>query len=140
MIPVQEMENILLDRTYKKVKIIDLGLGTFYEEREYCTTFCGSPDFAAPELFMRKKYSGTAVDIWAMVKTTNSAIFVFSTKTQGVILFVMLTGYIPFDCAQKVVDVNYVWPKIQISKLAKDLVSRCLEVNFAKKILDFFVF
>jgi serine/threonine protein kinase len=63
---------------------------------------------------MRKKYSGPSVDIWAM----------------GVLLFVMLTGFIPFDTPQKVVDVKYAWPEnIPVASNAKELISRCFQVR-----------
>ena len=75
------MENVLLDSTRTRVKIIDLGLGSFYSERDSLSTFCGSPDYAAPELFMRKRYSGPAVDVWAMVSISSS--FAFSLNNNG---------------------------------------------------------
>jgi serine/threonine protein kinase len=43
-----ETENILLDNTFTQLKIIDLGLSVFYKESNDLSTFCGSPDFAAP--------------------------------------------------------------------------------------------
>lgn len=45
-----ETENIMLDLSRTKVKIIDLGLSIFCNEDEQLSTFCGSPDFAAPGL------------------------------------------------------------------------------------------
>jgi serine/threonine protein kinase len=69
------MENVLLDSTHTRLKIIDLGLGTFYAKQDALSTFCGSPDYAAPELFMRKLYSGPAVDIWAMVCCRSFLVF-----------------------------------------------------------------
>ncbi len=58
-----KLENCLLDGN-RNLRIIDLGLGTFYHKEQHFSTFCGSPDFAAPELFLRKMYLGPAVDSW----------------------------------------------------------------------------
>jgi serine/threonine protein kinase len=60
-----KLENVLLDHN-QTVKIIDLGLATFFNGAMELEEFCGSPDYAAPELYMRKKYNGYAVDIWAL--------------------------------------------------------------------------
>lgn len=92
-----KIENCILDED-KQLKIIDLGLGTIYDGNIVLSTFCGSPDYAAPELFMRKKYQGPPVDIWAL----------------GVMLYVMATGFVPFDTPQSVVDVKFVFPKSMV--------------------------
>jgi serine/threonine protein kinase len=55
-----KLENCLLDGN-KNLRIIDLGLGAFSDNEQPMSTFCGSPDFAAPELYMRKLYVGPPV-------------------------------------------------------------------------------
>lgn len=73
-------ENLLLDQN-QDIKIIDFGLSNLYNEGELLKTACGSPCYAAPEMIAGKRYEGVMVDIWS----------------SGVILFAMLSGYLPFD-------------------------------------------
>ena len=44
--------------------ISDFGFGNFYKSGEPLSTWCGSPPYAAPEVFEGKEYEGPHLDIW----------------------------------------------------------------------------
>ncbi|KAM7508537.1 hypothetical protein LguiA_018990 [Lonicera macranthoides] len=76
-------ENLLLD-SYGVLKVSDFGLSAFSQQvREdgLLHTACGTPNYVAPEVLMDKGYDGTSADVWSC----------------GVILFVLMAGYLPFD-------------------------------------------
>ncbi|KAJ3213166.1 hypothetical protein HDU67_003219 [Dinochytrium kinnereticum] len=73
-------ENLLLDANLD-IKIADFGFSNYYDPDSKLDTFCGSPPYAAPELFQGRRYTGPEVDIWSL----------------GVILYVLTTGCLPFD-------------------------------------------
>lgn len=58
-----QAENLLLDSNMN-IKIADFGFGNFFKTNESLGTFCGSPPYAAPEVFEGKKYLGPQIDIW----------------------------------------------------------------------------
>lgn len=59
-------ENLLLD-AQGNVKIADFGFSNFWSSEHHLDTWCGSPPYAAPEVFLGQKYTGPEVDIWVCV-------------------------------------------------------------------------
>lgn len=83
------------------VKVADFGFSTRVSNRnKVLDTFCGSPPYAAPELFQDECYLGPPVDVWAM----------------GVLLFFMVTGTMPFRAdtmgklRRSIIEANYIVP------------------------------
>ncbi|KAL3099390.1 hypothetical protein niasHT_022133 [Heterodera trifolii] len=73
-------ENLLLDANFQ-IKLADFGFSNFFSYDGTLDTFCGSPPYAAPEVFEGKRYAGPEIDVWSL----------------GVILYVMVCGVLPFE-------------------------------------------
>ena len=74
-----KLENILISDD-KIIKIIDFGFSTSVKGDKKLQFSCGTPHYMSPELAQKKDYLGPPADIWAL----------------GVLLFIMLTGKLPF--------------------------------------------
>ena len=48
------------------IKIADFGFSNFYREDSHLETWCGSPPYAAPEVFQGKAYKGPEIDVWVI--------------------------------------------------------------------------
>ncbi|KAK0069240.1 serine/threonine-protein kinase SIK3 [Biomphalaria pfeifferi] len=73
-------ENLLLDANLN-IKIADFGFSNFFSPKTLLKTWCGSPPYAAPELFEGVEYDAPKVDVWSL----------------GVVLYVLVCGALPFD-------------------------------------------
>lgn len=76
-------ENLLLD-VGGNLKVSDFGLSALSQQVRddgLLHTTCGTPNYVAPEVLNDRGYDGATADLWSC----------------GVILFVLLAGYLPFD-------------------------------------------
>ena len=116
-------ENILIDKN-DNIRLIDFGLSRICDENicQLCSTACGSPAYAAPEVIKKTDY-GNIVDIWNC----------------GIILYVMVVGSLPFfdenisRQLQKILLTQPVYPDT-ISPGLKCLISKMLQKNPEERI------
>ncbi|KAF8083188.1 hypothetical protein N665_0789s0008 [Sinapis alba] len=115
-----KLENVLLDAN-GHIKITDFGLSAVsqhFREDGLLHTTCGSPNYVAPEVLANKGYDGASSDIWSC----------------GVILYVILTGCLPFDdtnlavLCRKIVKGDPPIPR-WLSPGAKAMIKRMLDPN-----------
>ena len=66
---VTQAENLLLDKDMN-IKIADFGFSNEFTMGTKLDTFCGSPPYAAPELFQGKIFCVTIRGLWWIVVTT----------------------------------------------------------------------
>ncbi|KAK8338467.1 hypothetical protein V6Z12_A09G253000 [Gossypium hirsutum] len=112
-------QNVLLDKN-GNVKVSDFGLSALPEQLHdgLLHTACGTPAYTAPEVARSKPYEGSKADAWSC----------------GVILFVMLAGYLPFDdhnligMYKKIARREYKFPK-WISKQTRAIIWQLLDPN-----------
>jgi len=116
-------ENLLLD-DQGNLKISDFGLSALYEQdadtdrQALLHTTCGTPNYVAPEVLADEGYDGAIADTWSI----------------GVILFVFLAGFLPFDeptmaaLFRKIQKADFSYPS-WFSDEVKDLLGHLLIVD-----------
>jgi len=99
------------------IYVCDFGLSRLFEGVQEFTTFCGSPEYVAPEILSQVPY-GKEVDLWSI----------------GVIAYILLTGFLPFSdkvpdvLVQKIQNVDYNWSGCPpVSSSAKHFVNSLLK-------------
>lgn len=123
-------ENLLLD-TDGNLKISDFGFSTLNigdadgdgtQRAELLHTTCGTPNYVAPEVLGKDGYDGKKADVWSC----------------GVILYVLLAGYLPFDentmaaLFQKIKNADYEFPE-WFTPDARDLIKKILVPDPVKR-------
>ena len=109
-------ENLLLDSNYR-VMLSDFGWSNFKEDEDTRKTYCGTPEYLAPEM-VKKLPHDYNIDIWSL----------------GVLLFEFLAGYAPFtgtnqnELFNNIKRLKINWP-VDFPPLAKNLVTRILKLN-----------
>jgi serine/threonine protein kinase len=122
-------ENLLLDKNFK-LKIADFGLSAIHDAPAWLETQCGTKGYMAPEILSKSQYKGPLVDIWSL----------------GVVLFIMLTGFPPFQIAQKgdwwfdrvsKSQYRHFWKahlrNARVSEAAQDLMNKIFVVDPTKR-------
>ncbi|PWZ55779.1 CBL-interacting protein kinase 31 [Zea mays] len=115
-----KLENLLLDAA-GNLKVSDFGLSALTEQVKadgLLHTTCGTPNYVAPEVIEDGGYDGATADIWSC----------------GVILFVLLAGYLPFEddniiaLYKKISEAQFSCPS-WFSAGAKNMITRILDPN-----------
>lgn len=122
-----KLENILIDED-GYIKIIDYGLAKMLSDDQETTSFCGTPEYLAPEMVNQSGHD-KSVDWWAL----------------GILLYEMIIGVTPFFnknrnmLMMKIQQAKVVFPdrkkyKIDYSDEILDLISRLLDKDKTKRL------
>ncbi|KAA8541989.1 hypothetical protein F0562_023141 [Nyssa sinensis] len=113
-------ENLLLDDE-GNLKVTDFGLSALSDHLRQdglLHTACGTPAYVAPEVIRKKGYDGAKADLWSC----------------GVVLFVLLAGYLPFQddnivgLYRKMCRGDFKFPP-WFSSESRPIVARLLDTN-----------
>ncbi|CAF0809215.1 unnamed protein product [Adineta ricciae] len=126
-------ENVLLtspETTEALIKITDFGLSRLINETSLMKTFCGTPNYLAPEILASRGEGSytNKVDVWSL----------------GVILYICLVGYPPFSespdslpLTEQILKGLYTFPDefwSDVSDVAKDLIRQMMCVDPNKRL------
>jgi len=108
-----------------RIKLMDFGFANLFDSERRLNSWCGTLNYSSPEIVGLRAYNGPEVDVWSL----------------GVILYTMLTGFMPFDgktgaeiaAVQK--TLRHKFPKLPayVDPACKDLLQGMLELDPARR-------
>ncbi|XP_062873901.1 cGMP-dependent protein kinase 2 [Trichomycterus rosablanca] len=116
-------ENLMLD-SEGYVKLVDFGFAKMIKCGQKTWTFCGTPEYVAPEIILNKGH-GLSVDFWSL----------------GILIFELLTGSPPFTGADQMITYTFIlkgmekmdFPK-RITKRPGDLIRKLCKQNPSERL------
>lgn len=116
-------ENILMDEN-GYLRLADFGMAKKLKENEKATSFCGTPEYLAPEIITGEGHDKSA-DWWSF----------------GILIYEMLCGLPPFyvDNLEKMYEMIKSGPlkfpkKVSLSEDAKDIIRKLLDRNVQNRL------
>lgn len=111
-------ENLLLD-SHGYAKLVDFGFSKLLNNGQKTWTFCGTPEYVAPEIILNKGHD-KAVDYWSI----------------GILMYELFTGMPPFTASDPMKTYNIILKGIDmidfprnISRNAQSLIKRLCREN-----------
>ncbi|XP_066488175.1 cGMP-dependent protein kinase 2 isoform X4 [Tiliqua scincoides] len=111
-------ENLLLD-AQGYIKVVDFGFAKKIGAGQKTWTFCGTPEYVAPEVILNKGHD-FSVDFWSL----------------GILVYELLTGNPPFSGADQMMTYNLILKGVErldfprlITKRPEDLIRRLCRQN-----------
>ncbi|KAM7018806.1 LOW QUALITY PROTEIN: cGMP-dependent protein kinase 2 [Tautogolabrus adspersus] len=116
-------ENLMLD-TEGYIKLVDFGFAKKIRCGQKTWTFCGTPEYVAPEIILNKGHN-FSVDFWSL----------------GILVFELLTGSPPFSGSDQMMTYTFILKGIEkmdfpkkISKRPEDLIRKLCRRNPAERL------
>ncbi|KAG1935834.1 serine/threonine-protein kinase pim-2-like [Pimephales promelas] len=111
-----KLQNLLINKKTREVKLIDFGSGSFLKESGYYN-FRGTRRYCPPEFHKRGNYHGKPATVWSL----------------GVLLFVMVCGRFP-KAKDHLRIKNKTWSMFHLSNDCCKLIRRLLQKDPAQRI------
>ncbi|KAG1955418.1 aurora kinase [Pimephales promelas] len=111
-----KLQNLLINKKTREVKLIDFRCGRFLKESAY-DDFCGTRRYCPPEFDRLQRYHGKPATVWSL----------------GMLLFHMLCGRLPEPKDHLRIKDN-TWSMFHLSNDCRDLIRRLLRENPSERI------